>query len=112
MIYPNRKAIPSFGPATLVGTELRVVNALLMVAGAVLCVAYVALAVATNSKTVQARGVKSRIAALREQQQKLEIDVAVGRSMEVIEGKVGELGLVPIDRIEYVNAGGGAVAVR
>ena len=112
MTHARRQPGNDIAAAALAGTELRVLNAAVMAFSVALALGYVMLAVSTNSQSVRAGGVRSRIAALREQQQRLEIDVASGRSLDAIEGRVAGLGLVPVERIEYVAAQGGAVAVR
>lgn len=110
--HHNSSILASARAAMPPGAELVVANVLLSAVTVALCVGYVMMTMATSSHTIQARGIRQQILTLREEQQKLEITAVSERALDVIESKMAGLGLVPVERVEYVDANGGAVAVR
>lgn len=111
-IHHNQSLLASARAAVPPGAEIVAANVLLAAVTAALCVGYVMLTMSTSSHTIQAHGIRQQIASLREEQQKLEIEAVSERSLGVIESQVAGLGLVPVERVEYVDASGGVVAVR
>lgn len=56
------------------------------------------------------RSLEKKIADLKDEQEKLEYDVASEQSIQAVERHVADYGLVPAERVEYVTAA--AVAAR
>jgi len=109
----HNRSVPSISRAAVPpGAEIVVASVLLTAGWVALFVGYVMLTISNSSQKIEARGAQQRIVTLREEGQKLEIEALAGRSLDAIESRVSELGLVPVDRVEYVDLGGGAVAVR
>lgn len=81
-----------------------------------LCVALFIGYLAMNNRAAAGgftiRSLEHRVAALRDEQKKLDLDAANRQALENIESKVGALGLVPVTSIQYVNVGGNAVAIK
>jgi cell division protein FtsL len=96
----------------LFALDTRTINLLLIAATVVMFVSYLALNNQASTKGFMIRGLEQRISALETERQKLELAVVTAHSMDTIGGGIKELGLVPVAAIEYVNAPGGAVAVR
>ncbi|MFH2063102.1 MAG: hypothetical protein ABIJ46_03010 [bacterium] len=81
----------------------------LSVAGAV---GYLAVNNRTAARGFMVRTVENRIAELRREADRLDMRVVGMQAMGSIEGQVGELGLVPVDGLEYISADPAAVAVK
>lgn len=77
-----------------------------------LSVGYLAQVSAVSSKSYEFRALENEIAGLKEQGDKLELKVAAQRSMNVVETKVKEMGMVPANEVDYLTATQPIVAKR
>ena len=93
-------------------TDPRMINGLLLFGVFMFFIAYIFFNNAASTKGFFIRSLEKKIITLENQQQKLSLEVVAGQSMDTVETKISGLGFVPVSRIDYVNAGGGAVAVR
>lgn len=57
-----------------------------------------------SSKSLEIRTLEHEIAGLKEESERLELKVAQERSVQAVETKVKELGMVPTPKLEYVMA--------
>jgi len=79
---------------------------------ALLSVGYLAQVSAVSSKSYEFRALEKEISGLEDQKDRLELQVAVERSMNVVESKVKEMGMVPADQVDYLMATVPVVAKR
>ena len=86
-------------------------NLTLIVLSVGLSVGYLALNNRTAARGFMVRTVEKRIAELRREADRLDMQVVAMQSMGNIEGQVGELGLVPVEGLDYISAVPAAVAV-
>jgi hypothetical protein len=107
-IHPNRTA----RTAEAAAPDLRVVNALLVLGIAAFFIGYLALNTQAAQKGFSIRMLEKRISELEDRRQRLDLSVVAGQSMQATHGRLGELGLVPVSSVDYVDAGAGAVAVK
>jgi hypothetical protein len=98
--------------AALFAFDTRAVNLLLLAAAIAAFVSYLALNNRASTKGFVIRGLERDISALETERQKLELAVVAAHSMDTIGAGITGLGLVPVAKIDYVSAPGGAVAVR
>lgn len=75
-------------------------------------VGYLVQVNATSSKGFQIRTLESRISDLKQQGDKLELKVAQEQSVQSVEEKVKEMGMVPTPQVDYVSAPSPVVAQR
>ena len=73
---------------------------------------YVAQVNATASRSYSIRTLENEIAGLKEQKEKLELKVAAEQSVQTVDRKVKEMGMVPTPKVEYVMAAAPVVAKR
>lgn len=67
-------------------------------------VGYLAQINMASSKGLEIRTLEREIADLKEEGERLELKVAQERSVQAVETKVKELGMVPTPKLEYVMA--------
>lgn len=77
-----------------------------------LSVGYLSQVSAVSSKSYKFRALESEISELKEQQDKLELQAAVEKSMNVVEARVSEMGMVPAENVDYLSATVPVVAKR
>ena len=65
-----------------------------------------------TTKGYKIRDLERQINQLEESTQKVEMEIAELQSLDSIEQREEKLGMVPVDRIEYVKVPGTSVAVR
>jgi len=94
------------------GRYVLAANLTLIVLSVGLSVGYLALNNRTAARGFMVRTVEKRIAELRREADRLDMQVVAMQSMGNIEGQVGELGLVPVEGLDYISAVPAAVAVR
>lgn len=92
--------------------DLRRLNILLMTATTILFIGYLAANNLAAASGYTVRDLESRIAALEEQQRRLDLRVLDRQAMSNIETKAAELGFVPVSGEEYLMAAGGTVALK
>ena len=91
--------------------DIRVINVLLLAAAFAMFVGYLAMTTTTATKGFSLKGLEQKISALEEQKRKAGIEMVSSQSMATMQTQVQGLGLVPVTKIDYVNAGG-TVALR
>lgn len=92
--------------------DLRALNVLLALAVIAAFVGYLVVNNQATAKGFAIRTLEKRIAELEDRSQALSLEVVSGQSMEAIDSRIKGLGLVPVASVHYVNAAGGAVAVK
>ena len=65
---------------------------------------------AASTKGMEIRKLESEISKLKEQGERIELKVAKEQSVQAVEAKVKEMGMVPTPKIEYVMAAAPQVA--
>ncbi len=65
-----------------------------------------------SSKGYEIRALESQIAELKNQGERLELKVAQEQSVQAVETKVREMGMVPTPKVEYITASVPTVAQR
>ncbi|OGH71947.1 MAG: hypothetical protein A2921_02030 [Candidatus Magasanikbacteria bacterium RIFCSPLOWO2_01_FULL_43_20b] len=75
-------------------------------------VMYVAQTNAISTKGYTMNDIERRIQALKQQNQKLEFEIATHRSMRSIQSRLSNLNLVATDNVKYVTLTGSSVARR
>jgi len=65
-----------------------------------------------TTKGYQIRDLEKRIQTIEDNNQKTQLEIAEMQSLDSIEKRIEKLGMVQVDRIEYVKVPGTAVAVR
>lgn len=75
-------------------------------------VGYLVQVNATSSKGFQIRTLESRISDLKQQGDKMELKVAQEQSVQAVEDKVQQMGMVPATQVDYVSAVAPVVAQR
>lgn len=93
-------------------TDPRIINALLLVGIFMFFIAYIFFNNAASTKGFFIKSLEKKIITLENEHQKLSLEVVAGQSMNTVETRINGLGFIPVGRIDYVNAAGGAVAVR
>ncbi|OGM00857.1 hypothetical protein A2480_00915 [Candidatus Uhrbacteria bacterium RIFOXYC2_FULL_47_19] len=94
------------------GRYVLIANLTLIVLSVGFSVGYLALNNRTAARGFMVRTVEKRIADLRREADRLDMQVVAMQAMGNIEGQVGELGLVPVEGLDYVSAIPAVVAVR
>ncbi|MBI4458211.1 hypothetical protein HY633_04570 [Candidatus Uhrbacteria bacterium] len=107
-----RKSQAASQPGFLRPGAVLALNIAFLVFTLMLFVAYLAMNSRSAANGFVIKSMERQVAELRDQQEKLNIEAASSRSMEEIERRVGELGLVPVTSVEYVNVGQSAVAIK
>lgn len=78
----------------------------------VLAAGYLAQVSATASKGYAIRSLQSEIDELKEESELLEFEVAKEKSMDAVEEKVSEMGMVPAGAVQYMHPTDPIVAKR
>ena len=73
---------------------------------------YVLLTNHTAAAGFAIKQLQNQITSLRDQNEKLELQAADLRSLSVVQNSSSELGLVPVDKFEYLGSASGTVAVK
>lgn len=112
-----RLAPPRAGQAgsrsrTLVLPSASVAQAALVVILAVLGVAYLIELNLISQRGFEVRRMEERLAEFRDVNAKLQLKVAELESMNGIETRISQLGMVPIEQVEFLSAGAAVVARR
>lgn len=84
--------------------------AVFVVMAVVFFVGYLFQVNAISAKGLQIRSLESRISDLKREDEKLELKVAQEQSIQSVQTKVKELGMIPSGQVEYVSAGAPTVA--
>lgn len=92
--------------------DLRLVNVLLIAGALSFFVGYLILNTQAAAKGFAIRAIEKRIGELEDQRQRLDLEVVAVRSMENLSGRVRDLGLVPVQSVDYVSGGPGTVAIK
>ncbi len=92
--------------------DLRILNALLLAGIAAFFVGYLVLNNQAATKGFAIRAMEKHIADLTDQGQRLDLQVVASQSMDAINDRIKTMGFVPVSSLDYVDAAGGAVAVR
>lgn len=79
---------------------------------AVLVFAYVVLMNALTQKSFALKKLNNEVSALEHDGKRLEVDLAQKESMTNLADRIDALGMVPTEKLEYVNTGIDAVALR
>ena len=108
----NRHAAARPATGALQALDIRVVNILLIAATIVAFVSYLVLNNGVSTKGFRMRALEQKITALQEDRQRIALAAVAGQSMETIDGRIGGMGFVPVATMDFVSAGGGAVAMR
>ncbi len=75
-------------------------------------VGYSVLTSSTATKGYELSDVEQQVYDLREENQRLRLSIAEHRSLQNIQSKINTLGLVPVEKINYVSTLGPSVAQR
>ncbi len=89
-----------------------VANVALICATAALFVGYLAMNNRTATKGFSIRNAEQRIAELRDEGRKLDLQMVSVQAMENVDAHVSELGFVPVSQVDYLTAGPSMVAVK
>lgn len=92
--------------------DVRVLNAALALALLGLFVGYLALTTRSATRGYSIKGLEQKISLLEDQKRKADVESTSLRSMAAVSVQAEQLGLVPVATVDYVEATGGAVAVR
>ena len=84
----------------------------LLLALVVLVAAYVVFMNSLTRKTFDIKNLESAVSSVKQENKRLEVQIARQESMANLADRVAALGLVPTSRIEYVMIGSGEVALR
>lgn len=96
----------------LVFANLTVANVLIAAAAIALFMGYLAMNNVAAATGFRIREAERAISALQDEQKKLDLKVVERKAMRNIDAQVGELGLVPVSRVDYLGSGPATVAVR
>ena len=108
-LHAHHADIPSVSPSRL--SRLAVANVMILASVVVLLVGYLVLCTAAADKGFQVRELDKRVADLNARQERQNLEVLGMQAMDNIDKKIGGLGMVPVQDIQYLNVGG-TVAVR
>jgi len=89
-----------------------ILNGVILAMIVVVGVSYLVEVNRATTKGYKIRDLERQIQGLEESAQKVEMEIAELQSLDSIEERVEKLGMVPVDRIEYVKVPGATVAVR
>ncbi len=109
--FHNRRQIRPAGKARF-GLPLKPAAAILFALVAVFGAGYLIQINAAASKGYQIRTLENQISDLKTQSGKLEIQVAQEQSVQAVENKVQDLGMVPTPNVEYLRVNSPIVAQR
>lgn len=93
-----------------VTTNVTRVNMVAFAVLALICFAYIVQVNSTASKGYQIRDLENTIHQLSVANQQTQLEITQAQSLENIQHAVKMIGMVPSDQVQYVDAGGGAVA--
>lgn len=112
MTYQNYKQPSTAKVGTLTVPSLPIVQAILVSLLAVLGVAYLIELNLISQRGFEVRKLEVRLQKLRETNSKFQLQLAELESMNGIEARIAELGMIPVGSVEYVSLGGTVVARR
>lgn len=106
--YASRKAdsAPRFA-SRLVGKPTAALFGLLV---AVFGAGYLMQVNAASSKGYEIRALERRISELKEETERVELKVAQEQSVQAVEAKVREMGMVPTPKLDYLTVAAAQVA--
>jgi cell division protein FtsL len=92
--------------------KLEVLNIAVIVLILVMGTMYLVQVNRATTKGYQIRDLEKRINLIEESNQKAQLEIAELQSLDSIEERMETLGMVPVDRMQYVKVPGTSVAVR
>jgi hypothetical protein len=113
-IYKSRQtvAVETSPRAAAKRFGIRALNAVIAVGIVGLLVGYLGLTTQSAAKGFVLRGIEQKMAEMRAEGERLEVDVAGKQAMQNVSGEVDKYGFVPVAGIQYVSENGGTVAVK
>jgi type VI protein secretion system component VasF len=89
-----------------------VTNGLFLVAGIGLFVGYLCLCTVSSENGFRLRDAGRRLATLTEQRERQAMAMLSAQSLGNVDREAQAMGFVPVQKVQYVNAAAGAVAMR
>lgn len=92
--------------------DIRTLNVMIVVVGALFFVAYLAVNNQASTKGFTIRELERDIAVLEDSQRRLDVETVSLQSMKHVEGRIGDLGMVPVTDVDYIDISPPTVAVK